>query len=86
MCEENKNHFAPKQFSNKDNIECHERTTAREIMAGTLFRKIDAFVSGAGTGGTIMGVQKGVSKILSRYKDRFNATSRASKRTWNSRC
>ena len=62
ICEENKNHFAPKQFSNKDNIECHERTTAREIMAGTLFRKIDAFVSGAGTGGTIMGVQKAFQK------------------------
>ena len=62
ICEENKNHFAPKQFSNKDNIECHERTTAREIMAGTLFHKIDAFVSGAGTGGTIMGVQKAFQK------------------------
>jgi len=62
ICEENKNHFAPKQFSNKDNIECHERTTARELMAGTLFRKIDAFVSGAGTGGTIMGVQKAFQK------------------------
>jgi len=62
ICEENKNHFAPKQFSNKDNIECHERTTAREIMAGTMFRKIDAFVSGAGTGGTIMGVQKAFQK------------------------
>ena len=62
ICEENKDHFAPKQFSNKDNIECHERTTAREIMAGTLFRKIDAFVSGAGTGGTIMGVQRAFQK------------------------
>ncbi|MEW6027408.1 MAG: cysteine synthase A [Planctomycetota bacterium] len=47
--------FLPCQFSNKDNIEVHRLTTGREIIRQT-GGKIDAFVAGIGTGGTLMGV------------------------------
>jgi len=62
ICEENKNHYCPKQFSNPDNIECHELTTGKEIGMSLFFSRIDAFVSGAGTGGTIMGVSRSLKK------------------------
>ncbi len=50
--------FLPRQFSNHDNSEAHYRTTGPEIWWQLRFRSLypDAFVSGVGTGGTIMGV------------------------------
>ncbi len=47
--------FMPMQFSNAANPEIHRKTTAEEIWAATQGR-IDAFVAGVGTGGTITGV------------------------------
>lgn len=52
--------FLPCQFENEDNVEAHYLTTGPEIweqmkLAG---EKIDAFVAGVGTGGTVMGVGK----------------------------
>lgn len=47
-------YFMPQQFSNPANPEAHRRTTARELLEQ--FPRIDAFVAGVGTGGTISGV------------------------------
>ena len=52
---QNRNVFLPSQFSNRDNPLCHELTTGPEILQ-QVDGKLDAFVMGVGTGGTLMGV------------------------------
>ena len=49
------NAFMPGQFTNPANPDCHRRTTAREIWDAT-DGKVDIFVAGVGTGGTLSGV------------------------------
>jgi cysteine synthase A len=52
--------FLCRQFENDANAEVHTRTTAREILADFEGERIDAFVSGFGTGGTLLGTARGL--------------------------
>ena len=52
----------PAQFSNPANPDIHRRTTAQEIIADT-DGKLDVFIAGVGTGGTLTGV----GEILKQY-------------------
>ena len=57
IVKETSNAFLPDQFSNPANTEIHRKTTAPEIWNDT-DGKIDIFVAGVGTGGTITGVSE----------------------------
>jgi len=52
--------FLCRQFDNEANAEVHMRTTAPEILADFAGERIHAFVSGFGTGGTLLGVARGL--------------------------
>lgn len=64
---ENPTYFMPQQFNNPANPEIHRRTTALEILEAT-GKKIDAFVAGVGTGGTITGVGEVLKKAIPKVK------------------
>jgi cysteine synthase len=54
LVEQHSDYFMPQQFNNPANPEIHRKTTAVELLQQ--FTRIDAFVAGIGTGGTITGV------------------------------
>ena len=54
MLAEHPDYFMPQQFRNPANPAAHRRTTAQELLQQ--FPRVDAFVAGVGTGGTITGV------------------------------
>ena len=64
---ENSKVLVPQQFKNPANVKAHFETTAREIWEQTN-GKLDAFVAGVGTGGTLMGVAKFMKKKKKRIK------------------
>jgi len=54
--------FLVRQFENEANADAHSRTTAPEILEAFKDRKLDYWVSGFGTGGTL----KGVARVLKK--------------------
>ncbi|MBF9058478.1 pyridoxal-phosphate dependent enzyme [Rhodobacterales bacterium HKCCSP123] len=50
--------FLASQFETKDNADIHEATTAREILADFEGERLDYWVTGYGTGGTVSGVAR----------------------------
>ena len=56
--------FMTRQFENEANADMHSRTTAQEILADFDGVKLDYFVLGYGTGGTL----KGVARVLAKEK------------------
>ena len=62
-----KNSFMPQQFKNPANPEIHRKTTAEEIWNDT-DGKVDYFIAGVGTGGTITGVGEVLKKRKSSVK------------------
>ncbi|MEO8179026.1 MAG: cysteine synthase A [Deltaproteobacteria bacterium] len=58
--------FLCRQFENEANAEVHTRTTAREILADFAGETLHAFVSGFGTGGTLLGVARGLKAADAR--------------------
>ena len=60
--------FLCRQFENEANAEVHERTTAREILSDFGSERVHAFVSGFGTGGTLLGVARGLKAADGRIR------------------
>ena len=56
--------FLCRQFENEANADVHSRTTAPEILRDFAGRRLDYFVTGAGTAGTL----KGVSRVLKKER------------------
>src|SRR6195952_2326037 len=54
--------FLASQFETADNAKIHENTTAREILADFAGERLDYWVSGYGTGGTVTGVGRVLRK------------------------
>lgn len=59
--------FMPQQFNNPANPAIHRRTTAQEILAAT-GGKLDAFVAGVGTGGTLTGTGEALKEKIPALK------------------
>ncbi|HMY18429.1 MAG TPA: cysteine synthase A [Polyangium sp.] len=77
--------FSPGQFDNPQNPRIHAAGTAREILHALANERIDAFVAGVGTGGTISGIggvfkkRKPAPKIIAVEPDSCATISRGEK-------
>jgi cysteine synthase A len=56
--------FLTRQFENEANADMHSRTTAQEILADFAGQRLDYWVTGFGTGGTL----KGVGRVLAKER------------------
>jgi cysteine synthase len=64
-------HYVPDQFGNPDNVRCHQETTGRELVEQVLalgWTRVDAFVAGIGTGGTLMGVGRALRAAFPKVR------------------
>lgn len=68
LVRKNKNLVLLNQFENEANIEAHYETTGKEIIEQMKGRRIDVFIAGIGTGGTIVGVAKRLREKYPRLK------------------
>ena len=62
--------FLTRQFENEANPDMHSRTTAREIVDDFKGEKLDYWVTGFGTGGTLKGVARVLRQGAARHQDR----------------
>ena len=60
--------FLTRQFENEANADMHSRTTAREIIDDFKDTKLDYWVTGYGTGGTLKGVARVLAKEMPNTK------------------
>ncbi|CAM4306271.1 cysteine synthase A [Paenibacillus alkaliterrae] len=70
LAQENPSYFLPQQFKNQANVKIHRETTGPEIVEAinSLDGKLDAFVAGIGTGGTISGAGEVLKKNFDGIK------------------
>ncbi|WP_028609607.1 cysteine synthase A [Paenibacillus harenae] len=70
LAAENPSYFLPQQFKNQANVKIHRETTGPEIVEAinSLDGKLDAFVAGIGTGGTISGAGEVLKKNFEGIK------------------
>lgn len=66
LAKEYTNSFIPMQFSNMSNPKAHIETTSKEILEDT-DGKVDIVVAGIGTGGTAIGIKKGLGDKVKVY-------------------
>ena len=65
LARENQDAWLPRQFDNPDNIAAHREITGKRILE-EIGDRIDVFVAGVGTGGTLMGVAEALKEV---YRD-----------------
>lgn len=70
LAKENESYFIPQQFKNQANVKIHRETTGPEIVEAinSLDGKLDAFIAGIGTGGTISGAGEVLKNNFSSIK------------------
>ena len=62
--------YYTRQFENEANPDMHSRTTAREIVDDFAGKRLDYWVTGYGTGGTLKGVARVLRRRAARHQDR----------------
>jgi len=67
LAKENQDVWLPRQFDNPDNIAAHREITGKRILEAVGDR-IDVFVAGVGTGGTLMGVAEALRRVYPDVK------------------